>query len=95
MCGQAAGGGAGGVSSKVRCVAPRSSSRASTSVQSSSRAKPCPGAVLSVACGPNHGKQMGTPPRIGFVASHALFRLIQSTGSWPWGCHAVTCAPCR
>ena len=79
---------------KVSAIA-SSVSCASVSVQALMRAKPCMGACLSVACGPNHGKQTGTPPRIGLAGSKALSRLRKITGARPRGCHAARCAPCR
>ena len=49
------------------------------------RAKPWSGASGAPAFGPNHGKQIGTPPRIGLPASNRLSALIHSTGLSPFG----------
>ena len=63
--------------------------------QARMRAKPCSGASGAPAFGPNHGKQIGTPPRIGLPASKRLSPLIHSTGLSPLGWKWVTCAPWR
>src|SRR5687767_15567521 len=52
-------------SERASVTVPSAASAASVSVQLARRANPCAGAALSVACGPNQGKQTGTPPRIG------------------------------
>ena len=49
------------------------------------RAKPWSGASGAPAFGPNQGKQIGTPPRIGLPASKRLCELIQRTGFSPFG----------
>ena len=64
------------------------------SVHTAVRANPCAGAPPALGCGPNHGKQIGTPPRIGLPGSNALLRLMKRTGAFACeGCQRATCAP--
>ena len=49
------------------------------------RAKPCAGASGSSCLSQNHGKQIGTPPRIAFSDWKRLDLLRKMTGCWPMG----------
>src|SRR5262249_19876510 len=66
-----------------------------SSCQAFARTKPCAGALVSPTLSPNHGKQIGTPPRIAWPCSHCDCELTKSTSSPPSGFQEVTCAPCR
>ena len=56
-------------SSSEACSAPFASGITDRSVHGRMRAKPWIGASGAPAFGPNHGKQTGTPPRIGLPLS--------------------------
>src|SRR5450755_5023347 len=59
------------------------------------RTNPCAGALGLSALSPNHGKQIGTPPRIAMPSCQRDFELTKSTSSAPAGFHEVTWAPCK
>src|SRR5256886_13678380 len=56
-----------------------------STAHSFTRAKPCIGSFGSEAFAPNHGQQIGTPPRIALSGLNALAELIQRTDCWPFG----------
>ena len=56
-------------------------SSAPSSVHSDTRANPCAGASGASALGPNHGKQIGTPPRMAAAAVNRLCALRKRTSS--------------
>src|SRR3989344_7656455 len=84
-----------GTRRSTRRVAPLAQARDSITSQGTVRAKPCPGYEDSVACGPNHGQQIGTPPRIDLPGANFAARESQITGCAPRGAQVMTCAPCR
>src|SRR6187551_1536850 len=64
--------------------------------QGITRANPCGQKVLSVGWAPNHGQQIGTPPRIERPFTYLALLDNHSTGSFKnLGCQCITCAPCK
>ena len=76
---------ASAVRSRVARSPPSSSRATAATDQGRIRAKPWSGASGAPAFGPNQGKQIGTPPRIGLPGSKRLSALIQRTGFSPFG----------
>jgi hypothetical protein len=77
-------------------VAPSASVSLPVTCHITVRAKPWPGKAFSVACGPNHGQQIGTPPRIDLPGPYLARSETQITGSASlFGVQVTMCAPCR
>src|ERR1700680_3972024 len=74
---------------------PSSTCSIDSSCHSFVRTNPCAGALWASTFSPNHGKQIGTPPRIACPCSHRDCELRKSTSSLPAGFQEVMCAPCR